>query len=170
MDVLTAIQERRSIRNYESRPVEKEKLLKVLEAGRLAPSANNRQDWKFVVVQDPQTINQLVEACNGQSFVGQAPAFIAACATNPGSFMACGQLRSTVDVSIAMAYMILEACEQGLGTCWLGSFNPEKVKKLLNIPDSVEVVACTPLGYPAVRPKPKPRKSLDEIVCFEKYE
>ena len=87
MDVLSAIRERRSIRSYADSPVEPEKLEKVLEAARLAPSASNRQNWKFVVVQDKATIARLVEACNGQAFVGQAPVFIEACATSPGSVM-----------------------------------------------------------------------------------
>jgi nitroreductase len=169
MDVLTAIRDRRSIRKYAGRSVEADKLQKVLEAARLSPSASNRQDWKFVVVQDKNTIELLVDACNGQAFVGQAPVFIAACTTNPGGVMSCGQPRDAVDLSIAMAYLILEAHEQGLGTCWLGSFNEDKVKKLLDIPDSVRVVAVTPLGYAAVQPKPTMRKKLDEIVCYENY-
>ncbi len=170
MDVLSAIRERRSIRSYADSPVEPEKLEKVLEAARLAPSASNRQNWKFVVVQDKATIARLVEACNGQAFVGQAPVFIAACATAPGSVMSCGQPRDTVDLSIATAYLILEAYEQGLGTCWLGSFNETKVKQLLAIPDLVRVVAVTPLGYAAVRPKPTTRKTLEQIICFETYQ
>lgn len=169
MDVLTAIRDRRSIRQYLDRPIKADQLQKVLEAARLSPSASNKQDWKFVVVQDKDTISELVDACNGQAFVGEAPAFIAACTTRPGSVMACGQPRDAVDLSIAMAYLILEAHEQGLGTCWLGSFSEEKVRKLLGIPDSVRVVAVTPLGYAAVQPKPTYRKKLDEIVCHERY-
>jgi nitroreductase len=170
MDVFKAIQTRRSIRQYEKdKPVEPDKLKKVLEAGRLAPSASNRQDWKFVVVQDPKTLEKLVEACNGQSFVAEATAFIAACGTNPDPVMSCGQPKHTVDLSIATAYMILEAAELGLGTCWLGSFNEEKVRRLLNIPDSVRVVAVTPLGYPSFQPQAKSRKPLEEVVCYERY-
>jgi len=122
MDVLTAIRERRSIRQYTDQPVEPDKLHKILEAARLSPSASNRQDWKFIVVQDRHTLLRLVEACNGQAFVGQAPVFIAACSTNPGGMMSCGQPRDAIDLSIAMSYLILEAHELGLGTCWLGSF------------------------------------------------
>lgn len=170
MDVLKAIQTRRSIRQYEKgKPVEDDKLKKVLEAGRLAPSASNLQDWKFVVVQDPETLEKLVDACNGQAFVAEATAFIAACGTNPESIMSCGQPKHTVDLSIATAYMILEAAELGLGTCWLGSFNERKVRRLLNIPDDVRVVAVTPLGYPSYQPEAKPRKSFEEVVCYEKY-
>ena len=169
MDVLSAIRERRSIRNYADRPVESEKLEKVLEAARLAPSASNRQNWKFVVVQDRETIARLGDACNGQAFVGQAPVFIAACSTAPGSVMSCGPPRDTVALSIATAYQILEAYEQGLGTCWLGSFNEGKVKRLLGIPDLVRVVAVTTLGYADIRPEPTPRKTREQIISFETY-
>ena len=169
MDVFQAIQTRRSIRSYQAKPIEPEKLERVLDAGRLAPSARNMQDWMFVVVQDRLMIRKLAEACNSQSFVAQAPAFIAACSTNPGQSMACGQTRSTVDLSIATAYMILEAWEMGLGTCWLGSFNPEKIKQLLDIPADFEVVAVTPLGYPDGQPAARPRKALQDVVCYEKF-
>jgi len=170
MDVLTAIQGRRSIRKYSSKPVEEEKLLKVLEAARLSPSAKNLQEWKFIVVKDAETRAKLTEATLGQDFVGQAPIILVACGTDPERIMKCGQYHYTVDLSIATAYMILEAHELGLGTCWLGRFDENKVKEILGIPEKVRVVAMTPLGYPAETPAQRPRKKLDEIVSFEKYE
>ena len=170
MDVLSAIQGRRSIRKYSSKPVEEEKLLKVLEAARLSPSARNLQEWKFIVVRNEETKAKLTEATLGQDFVGQAPIIIVACGTDPEGIMKCGQYRYTVDLSIAMAYMILEAYEQGLGTCWLGRFDKNRVKEILGIPEKVRVVAMTPLGYPAENPAPRPRKKLEEIVCYDKYE
>ncbi len=169
MDVLSAIQGRRSIRQYSARFVEDEKLGKVLEAARLSPSASNRQSWKFVVVRDDETRAKLTEAAGRQAFVGQAPVIIVACGTDPEGIMMCGQHRHSIDLSIATAYMLLEAHEQGLGTCWLGSFDEKKVKEILNIPEGVRVVAITPLGYPAEEPAPRPRKKVDEIVCHEKY-
>lgn len=168
MDVLSAIKGRRSIRKYSDKPVEEEKLLKVLEAARLAPSARNEQNWKFIVVKDPETKEKLTEAI-GQSFVGEAPIILVSCGTEPKSVMRGGQPRYTVDLSIATAYMILEAYEQGLGTCWLGSYDEDKVKKVLGIPEDVRVVAITPLGYPAESPAPRPRKEFDEIVCYDKF-
>lgn len=168
MDVLTAIKGRRSIRKYKDKPVEEEKLLKVLEAARLSPSARNRQDWKFIVVKDSETRRKLTEAI-GQPFVGEAPIIIVSCGIEPEGVMKGGQPRYTVDLSIATAYMILEAYEQGLGTCWLGSYDEEKVKGVLGIPDSVRVVAITPLGYPDEEPAPRPRKELDEIVSYDKF-
>ncbi|HCS75995.1 MAG TPA: nitroreductase [Clostridiales bacterium] len=169
MDVSTAIKGRRSIRKYSARPVEEDALRKVLEAARHSPSANNKQSWKFVVVRDKGTIAKLAEASGGQAFVGEAPIVLVSCGTEPDSVMMCGQHRYTVDLSIATAYMILEAYEQGLGTCWLGRFDEKKVKEILCIPDEVRVVAVTPLGYPAETPSPRPRKDLDSIICYEKY-
>jgi nitroreductase len=169
MDVFSAIQGRRSIRKYSSKPIEEEKLNKILEAGRLAPSANNRQSWKFIVVRDPEKRDKLMEAAGGQAFVGEAPAVLIACGTEPDSIMTCGQHRYTVDLSIAMSFMVLEAYEQGIGTCWLGHFDEEEVKKILGIPKRVRVVAMTPLGYADEKPAARPRKSFDDVVCFDQY-
>jgi len=169
LDVMAAIQGRRSIRSYSSKEVEEDKLKRVLEAARLAPSANNNQEWKFIVVRNEETRKRLAEACGGQKFVGEAPVIIVACATDPHRIMKCGQYRYTIDLSIAVSFMILEAYEQGLGTCWIGNFNENAVKEILDIPENVRVVAITPLGYPKEVPSPRPRKSLSEIVCYEKY-
>ena len=158
MNVLSAIKGRRSIRKYIDKPVEDEKLLRILEAARFSPSAKNQQNWKFIIVKDSKTRARLTEAI-GQPFVGEAPIILVCCGTEPESVMRGGQPRYTVDLSIATAYMILEAHTQGLGTCWLGSFNESMVKDVLNIPKNVRVVAITPLGYPAEYPDQKPRKS-----------
>ena len=168
MSVLSAIQGRRSIRKYSDKPIEEEKLLKVLEAARLSPSAKNQQEWKFIVVKDSKTRENLTEAI-GQPFVGEAPIILVCCGTEPESIMRCGQPRYTVDLSIATAYMILEAHEQGLGTCWLGSFDENKVKEILGVPEKVRVVAITPLGYPNESPSQRPRKELEEIISYDKY-
>lgn len=168
MDVLSAIGGRRSIRKYSSKPVEEEKLLKVLEAARLSPSAKNRQEWRFIVVRELKTRMKLTEAI-GQPFVGEAPIILVCCGTEVESIMRGGQPRYTVDLSIATAYMILEAYEQGLGTCWLGSYDENKVKEVLGIPEGVRVVAITPLGYPNESPAPRHRKQLDEIISYDKY-
>jgi len=170
MDVYTAISQRSSIRAYQSSDVEEDKLKKILEAARLAPSASNRQDWKFIIVKAKETKRKLAEASFGQSFIGEAPVVIVACGTEPKAIMACGQPAYTVDVSIAFSFMILLAYELGLGTCWIGAFKEDEIKKILKIPKEIRVVAMTPLGYPNQPTLPKSRKALDQIVCFEKYE
>ncbi len=170
MDVFAVINQRRSVRAYKPAEIEEEKLRKVLEAARLSPSASNRQDWKFIVVRDRETKKRLARAAFGQSFIGEAPAVIVACGTEPKAIMACGQPTSTVDVSIACAFMILEACDLGLGTCWIGAFNEGEVRKILKIPELVRVVAVIPLGYPDEGPSQRERKDLDQVICFEKFE
>jgi nitroreductase len=165
---MEAIKTRRSVRKFSSKPVEEEKLGLILEAARLSPSSQNGQNWRFIVVRDKEKLRMLMDAAYGQPHVGEAPCAIVACGTNR-RIMDCGQPTDTVDCSIAMAYMILEAHTLGLGTCWLGHFYADKVKKALSIPDDVSVVAFTPLGYPAEEPVPRPRKELGEIVGYDEY-
>jgi len=170
MDVFTAISQRGSVRAYKETGVEEDKLRKILEAARLSPSASNRQAWKFIVVKNRETRKKLASAALGQSFIGEAPVVIVACGTETKSMMLCGQPAYTVDVSIACAFMILQAYELGLGTCWIGAFKEDAVKKILGIPEFVRVVAMFPLGYPNQPLSQRFRKDLDQIVCFEKYE
>jgi len=168
MDLFEAIRGRRSIRSFMDRPVEEEKLSAVLEAGRLAPSARNLQDWRFVVVRDPATRKRLAEAARNQEFVGQAPVVIAACGTSD-MVMTCGQPAYALDVTIAVDHMTLAAVSEGLGTCWIGAFYEDKVKEILGIPEQIRVVALLPLGYPAQAARPTPRKTLDEILAYERW-
>jgi nitroreductase len=170
MDVFKAIAERRSIRNYKNKEIEDEKLDKILESTRIAPSASNRQEWKFLVVKNQETRDKLVEAAHGQKFVGQAPITIVACSTESERVMPCGQYAYTVDLSIAVSFMILEATELDLGTCWLGAYDEEKVKEILGIPDEIRVPAMFTLGYPDENPPARPRKDLTDIICYEGYE
>lgn len=168
MTVIDAISTRRSVRKYEDRPVEEEKLLSVLEAGRLSPSAKNQQEWRFILVRDKALLEKLYDASENQPSVQQAPAAIVAVATSD-RVMACGERTAPIDTSIAFAYMVLRAHELGLGTCWLGRFSADKVKAALNIPEAAEVVAMTPIGYPAETPSARPRRPFDEVVRFDSY-
>jgi len=169
MELKEAITKRQSIRDYEDEPVPEEKLTRVLEAARLAPSAGNRQPRKFVVVKDSKRRKELARAANGQTFIGQAPVVIAAVATNPESIMSSGIPSYPVDIAIAVDHMTLAAVDEGLGTCWIGAFSQQKVKETLNIPDKYRVVALLPLGFPTAETTIKLRKSLDEIVCYETF-
>ena len=169
MDVFEAISKRRSIRKYKDTEVEDEKLQDILEAARIAPSAANRQEWKFIVVKDKESREKLVEAAHGQQFVAEAPVTIVACSTESERVMPCGQHAYTVDLSIAVSFMILEATELGLGTCWLGAYDEEKVRNILQIPERIRVPAMFTLGYADENPHARPRKHLDEIISSEKY-
>lgn len=169
MDVEKAILSRRSIREYESRDIEKDKLDRVLDAGRLSPSAGNRQERRFVVIRDAGKRKALAEAAKGQVFVAQAPVVIAACSVESEYVMSCGQLAYPIDTAIAVDHMTLQAVEEGLGTCWIGAFDEKRVKEILSIPDSVRVVALLPIGYPRAASHQTARKSLSEIVMQEKW-
>jgi nitroreductase len=169
MDVREAIQSRRSIRAYASREVEEDKLARVLDSGRLSPSAGNRQERIFIVVRDAKKRQLLSEAARNQKFVAEAPVVIAACAVETNYTMSCGQLAYPIDTAIAVDHITLAAVEEGLGTCWIGAFNEKKVKEILSIPDNIRVVALLPIGYPSAIPRPIPRKNLDEIVMWEEW-
>lgn len=170
MDVHEAIRSRRSIRAFDpARPVPEDALRRVLEAARLAPSARNRQEWRFIVVRDAEKRSRLVRAAKGQNFVGQAPVVLAFCATEDKDVMSCGQKPGPIDTAIALAYVTLAAVAEGLGTCWLGAFYEDQVKQILDVPAGARVIAMTPLGYPAEKPEARPRKSFDEVVGFEKW-
>lgn len=168
MDVFEAIKNRRSVRAYKPEAVAEEKLRKVLEAARLAPSAHNAQDWKLVVVKDKERRKELARAA-GQSFIGEAPVVIAAVSLNPEEMMSCGVPAFAVDLAIAVDHMTLQAVEENLGTCWIGAFSQEKVKEILKIPVQYKVVALLPLGFPANEPEQKMRKNFEEIVSFEEF-
>ena len=165
MTVLEAIQKRRAVRQYADRPIEPEKLEKILEAGRLAPTASNQQLNKIIVVTEPTLKSRLMTACKNQKFVEQAPVVLVVCASGD-RIMLCGQSARSMDCAIALSFMRLEAVEQGLQGCWLGWFDPEQVKSVLHIPEEYVVVAVCPIGYPLSDQAPTPKKPLDEIVVY----
>jgi nitroreductase len=170
MNVIEAIKKRASVRSFLDNPIEEKKLEAVLEAGRLAPSAGNRQEWRFIVVRDREVRVRLGEAANGQSFVGEALVVIVACAESDGHVMSCGQPSYPIDVAIALDHMSLAAVEYGLGTCWIGAFNEKKVKEILGVPDEIRVVELMPLGYPVFqRVKEKNRLPLSKIVKHDRW-
>jgi len=168
MDVAQAIRNRYSCRSYHDKPLEQDKLRAVLETARLAPSAKNLQDWRFVVVTDGQTKKKVAAAANNQTFIETAGAVVVAC-TVSDHVMRCGQAVGPIDVAIALEHMCLQATELGLATCWIGSFYPDKIRKIVGIPDGVIIVALLALGYPADTPKQSRRETIDQIVSFENW-
>jgi len=168
MDTYTAIATRKSVRAYLDKDVPEEVLSRILEAARLAPSASNRQEWRFVVVRDAKTRQRLVAAARGQKFVGQAAVVLACCAETDEHRMPCGQLAYPIDVAIAVDHITLCAAVEGLGTCWIGAFDENQVKEILGIPTEIRVVALLPLGYPQdPAPVEKSRLPMDRIVKYE---
>jgi nitroreductase len=170
ISVIDAIKIRKSVRGYLDKPVEEEKLTAIMEAARLAPSASNRQEWRFVLVREKEIRKKFTEVSRGPAFIGHAPVIIAACADTDGHVMSCGQPSYPIDVAIALEHIALAAVELGLGACWIGAFNEQKVKQLLGIPEKIRVVELMTLGYPA-NPSPveKKRLPLDQIVKYEHW-
>jgi len=163
LDVFDAIRARKSIRSYKPEQVPQRLLEKLLEAARLAPSAKNLQNWKFIVVDDGEIKQRLVKACNNQAFVGSASHVIAGvCDPNLNRW-------HRIDMGIAMEHIALEAVELGLGTCWIGAFDENAVKSVLKVPESMQVAALITVGFPADTPAPRPRKELGEIVLYNEY-
>ena len=170
MNVIEAIKERCSVRAYQDKDVEDEKLQTLLECARLAPSAANLQEWRFVVVRDKKMRARLAEAANNQSFVAQAPVVLVCCAETEQHVMRCGEKSYPIDLAIAIDHITLAALELGLGTCWIGAFYADKVRKLLGISESVPVVSLLTLGYPiSGATRAKTRLPLEEIVRYEHW-
>ena len=173
MDFYKVIRTRRSIRSYKPDPLPEESLNRVLEAVRIAPSGSNRQPWKFITVEDEELKERLAAACGNQGFIAEAPVVVVACGYdihyNRGGYM--GDMSMIMDVSIAFTHLILAARAEGLGTCWIGSFDNDEIKRMLDIPEDFNVVAVTPLGYPRDEgfSDPGPRKPLADIISVDRF-
>ena len=179
--IIPAIINRRSIRMFQNKPVEPEKVKAILEAACWAPSGNNMQPARFVVVRDQETRYALSQADHNQAWMMSAPVFIVAVAdllarVAPGNTFKVDEnspewevKRVIRDTAIATGYLLLEVENQGLGACWTGFFSQEDVRPILGLPDDKFVIAIIPVGYPAESPNPRTRKSLDEIVRYEKW-
>lgn len=179
MELEQIISARRSVRKYEDRPVEREKTNACLEAARLAPSACNSQPWHFVVLDDPEIKNAFCkEAFSGvyamSKWAEKAPVLIAVI-SDAGNFTSrIGNFfRRTefylVDQGISCEHLVLRAQDLGLGSCWIGWLNADKAARFLKLPKSKKVEHLISLGYPAESPAPRPRKSFEEIVSYNKY-
>jgi len=209
MDISEAIQKRVTIRRWKPTPVEKEKIVKVLEAGRRAPSWGNVQPWQYIVVQDKARIGELAKISGGQPHISTAPVVIVCCGLMEafsqkmhreslkqlieagvmdwpdevldhvvlgsdlfapyrlgGQVMA---IKAGEQIMISLAYMTLEAVNQGLGSCWMGAISPKDAHQVMNLPKDLFVHDFFLLGYPDENPKPRPRKEFDKIVFWEKY-
>jgi len=168
MAVLDAIRKRYSCRAYQEKSIEQDKLDCILEAARLAPSARNMQDWRFVVVTDQQVKSRVAATTNRPEVFEKAGVIIAAC-SNSDYVMRCGQAIGPIDVSIALEHICLQAADLGLGTCWIGSFDAGKVRQILAIPEDAAIIELMTVGYPAdSKPEPK-REPIEKIVCFETW-
>jgi nitroreductase len=164
MNTIETTLARRSIRRFKSEPIPPQDLTAILEAGRQAPSAANRQPWHFVVVTDAEQKQRVAQACNGQMWMADAACILVACGLPQVSAK-----WYLVDVAIALENMVLAAYSLGYGTCWIGAFDPAKVKQVCGIPADLDVVACTPLGVPEIAPAARDRKPWDEVFSINSY-
>jgi nitroreductase len=168
------VNRRAMIRAYKSDPVPEEKIQRLLKYAVRAPSAGNLQPWEFIVVKSPETRAKLAKAAFDQTSVASAPVIIATCADiqRAGSqYGARGAFYSLVDTAFASLLILLGAVEQGLGACFVGSYNPEEVTKLFALPDHIRPVGLITVGYPAELPR-KPGTSklpLGKLVHAEKW-
>jgi nitroreductase len=161
MSLLDLIFGRRSIRRYRSEPIPDDVLKNILEAGRLAPSADNAQPWHFVVITEPE-IKEKLSRGRWNRFIKDSAATIVGCGYAANEW-------STIDVTIALENMVIAAEAQGVGSCWIGDFEEEEVKELLGIPENLKVIALVSFGYPAEKPNPPSKKSLEAIVHYNRF-
>lgn len=173
LDVFEAIKNRRSIRKFERKVVSEEQVERLVDAARHAPSAGNIQPWEFVIVRSQHIKHQLSIAALNQTFIEAAPVVIVVCANEARSGQGYGSrgvnLYCIQDTAAATENMLLAAHGMGLGACWVGAFREEMVRKVLNIPIHVRPVAIIPIGYPSVKPAPRGRRPIREVVHQETF-
>ena len=176
---LKLVSARRSIRAFQDRPVEREKLGLCLEAARLAPSACNAQPWKFVVLDEPDLRRRLADAVFSGAYAmnkhaAAAPVLVAVVSQRGSALAWVGnQVQGTVfrlvDIGIACEHFVLQAHELGLGTCWLGWYDAKAAARLLGVPRGHRIEMLISVGYPAEDPAPRPRRTLSEMSSFNGY-
>ena len=170
MDFNKLIEARYSSRSYTDELISDEDLRAVLDVARLAPTAANRQAFKLVVIHTAGREEELSRIYGREWFV-TAPIIIAACGIPADNWTSQGgKSYVDVDVAIVMDHLILAAADRGLATCWIAAFDPAAIRDILELPDGVEPIVLTTLGHPADSGKPKLRKDMADIVCFEKWE
>jgi nitroreductase len=169
MTLLPHIEHRVTIRNFTLDPVNQESLDSILEAARLAPSAKNRQPWRFIVIQDSRVLKQIQDAAYNEPHVSSAPVLIAACTTNVDYRMPNGQTSYPIDIATAVAFMIIQAEEEKLGSSIVTTFDETLVKEILSVPHSMRVVMLLALGHPENRPLRPPRRSADQIISYNHW-
>lgn len=170
MNLPLIINERFSVRKYKDTLVEHEKIIQILEAARLAPSAVNFQPWHFIVIETPENLAKIHDVYS-REWIQSAPVIIIACSDHSQSWKrrSDGKDSADIDIAIAVDHMTLQATELGLGTCWVCNFDTNKCSELFNIPEHVEPVVILPLGYPDISKPVKKRKTIEEIIHWERF-
>ncbi|MBU5678498.1 MAG: nitroreductase family protein [Candidatus Aenigmatarchaeota archaeon] len=172
METIECIKTRKSVRKFKKKDIEKEKLIKILEAAINAPSSGNLQNWEFIIVRDEENKKHVAKAALNQNFIADASVVIIACSNND-KIIFYGKrgrdLYAIENVSAAIQNILLAANDLGIGSCWVGAFDEKELKKILEIPENVRPLAIIPLGYPDENPEKPVRRSLSQVVFEEKY-
>jgi len=167
--LLDVIKKRRSVRRFDGAAIPKEAMEQILEAGRWAPSGANAQPWRFIVVAEKENLKYIAECCYYKVFksrhVGEASAAVVICA-DPDA----GSQTYTLDAAIAGTNMTLMATSLGIGSCWIGAFEQETLKKKMRIPENFKIIALIALGYEVGKASVPPRLPLSSIVHYETYD
>ncbi len=161
MDVLDAIRKRRSVRSYTGESIPDDDLEVLFKSARDAPSGKNLQPWKFIVVKDKKTLQEMVPLCHNQGFVADSGVFIIGLTED--------EKWAKVDLSIALDHLSLSAVPFGLGTCWIGAFDPDGLRSKFNVPDEYDITVCMTVGYPSEDGESPVKKSLEELIHWESY-
>jgi nitroreductase len=173
MDTIEAINRRRSIKRYLDRPVEFEKITTLIDAARKAPSAGNLQDWNFIIVSEKDLVKQASQYCVDQYWIQTAPILIIVCALPEKHEMYYGlrgkRLYNIQDCAAAIQNILLAATDMGLGTCWIGAFEEEKIRTLFAIPQDVRPQAIITVGYSDETPQEKTLQHIENITFFNRY-
>lgn len=173
MDVSKCIKDRRDIRDFKPDPVPDNVLKEILDSAIQAPSSGNVQDWEFIVVKNQNTKKLLAEAALGQDFIAKAPVVIVVCSDLNRISYSYGErgknLYSIQNTAAAIQNLLLAAWDLGIGSCWVGAFNEQRIRETLVLPEHVRPLAIIPLGYPAKTPGKPGRRPLEEVLHREKY-
>lgn len=169
MELLRAIAERRSTVSFRDEALGQDVIDRILEAGRRAPSAKNRQPWRFIVVRSAEVRGKIFSASYQQDHVGEAPVIIALCTTNVDYRMPNGHYSYPMDIAIAASFMMVQAEAEGIGSCPLGTYDEQLIKEILSVPYSMRIPLLLLIGKSADRPEFRERKSLDRIVAYDHW-
>ena len=169
MKVLTEIHNRISVRNFKDMTIKKETIIRILEAGQLAPSAKNRQPWRFIIIDDPGLKGKIQEAAYSQEHVGKAGAIILACSTNIEYEMPNKQQSYPIDISFAVSFMMLQAQHEGIGSCVVTTYDENEIKNLISVPYSMRVVMMLLIGHTDEHLIVRDRKPIKGLYAFNHW-
>lgn len=169
MDIIKEIKDRVSVRKFKNQKIDRTVIERILEAGRSAPSAKNRQPWRFIVIDDDKLKAKIEKAAYGQEYVGDAGAVIVACSTNIEYEMPNGQNSYPIDISFAVSFMMIQAEHEGLGSCVVTTYDERELKSILTVPYSMRVVMLLLVGAAEDKYSERDRKSLNQVSAYNHW-